>query len=76
MIFFSKKFISLFLITDISEPIQTCNLSSNELVLYDKNYISEGSVRLVFNTDHTIEARGFRLKISQGNYLVILSIYR
>lgn len=72
VILFSKKLISLFLITDNSEPIQTCNLSSNDLVLYYRNYISEGSVRLDFHTDNTIEAHGFRLKISQGKYLVTL----
>lgn len=52
-----------------SEPIQTCNLSSNDLVLYYRNYISEGSVRLDFHTDNTIEAHGFRLKISQVQVL-------
>lgn len=55
-----------FSFTDNSEPIRICDLPSNDLFLYYKNYTSEGSVRLNFYSDYSVQAHGFRLKISQG----------
>nr|XP_034332514.1 uncharacterized protein LOC117691176 [Crassostrea gigas] len=50
-----------------SEPIQICNLTSTDLVPLNENYISQGQIYLQFSSDHSVEAHGFRLQVSQGN---------
>lgn len=70
---FSKKLIvNCFSITDNSEPTQICNFTSTDLVLLGENYTSEGQVYLQFNSDSLYTAHGFRLKVSQGKYVVII----
>lgn len=60
---------SITLALNNSEPIRICDLPSNDLFLYYKNYTSEGSVRLNFYSDYSVQAHGFRLKISQVQVL-------